>query len=122
MPLRFLLDENVPAKLRHAIDRHNLSGESKFDVLSIGDLRDLPLGSDDPTILRWAERDERILITEDKRTMSRHLARHLDAGNHTPGIFLIRPSTSVPRLVEFLMLVAHASGPEEWRDWIEYIP
>ena len=122
MPLRFLLDENIPAKLRHAINRHNLSGEHRLDVISIGDLRDLPLGSDDPTILRWAEREERILITEDKRTMFRHLAAHLKTGRHTPGIFLIRRSTSISLLIEFLTLATYDSKPDEWRDRIEYIP
>lgn len=122
MSLRLLLDENIPARLRHAIDRHNLSGEYLLDAVHVGDFEDLPLGSDDSAILRWAEREDRILVTEDKKTMPVHLAAHLEAGRHTPGIFLVRRSTSVPVTVEFLTLASYESGPEEWRDRIEYIP
>ena len=71
-------------------DRHNVSSEYPVDLVCVGDPPDLPLGSDDRTILLWSEREERIL-TEDKSTMPAHLAAHLDAG-HRSGV----SSQSVP--------------------------
>ncbi len=56
MALRFLLDEHLRGPLWHAIQRHNLSSSDSLDVVRVGDPADLPLGSDDPTILAWAER------------------------------------------------------------------
>ena len=122
MPLAFLLDENVPSRIWRAIQRHNEDTTDTLDAVCIGHVRDLPFSSDDAAILRWTERQGRILITEDKSSMSAHLATHLDEGNHCPGVFLVRPGIRVAELLEFLVLVAYASESPEWRDRITYIP
>jgi hypothetical protein len=93
-----------------------------LDLVRVGESEELPLSSDDSRILSWAERENRLLVTEDKHTMPGHLDRHLKARHHVPGVLMVRPGTSVPALVEFLVLVACASRPDEWRDRIEYIP
>ena len=122
MPLFFLLDENLPARVFRAIQRHNESEALALDAVCVGQFSDLPLSSDDGTVLRWADREGRILITEDKSTMPSHLEEHLLAGRHSPGVFLVRQGTPIPALIEFLVLAAHASEPAEWENRIEYIP
>lgn len=122
MPLAFLLDENVPGRVWRAIARHNVRSEDVLDVCRIGELADLPLGADDTTILEWAEREQRILVTEEKKTMPGHLAKHLQAGHHSPGVFLLHPGLGLPELVEFLVLAAYASEPDDWWDRIEFVP
>ena len=122
MPITFLLDENLPSRIWRAIQRHNEHNADILDVVCVGQSDDLPFSVDDPSILLWAERQGRILITEDKSTMPAHLAAHLDKGHHSPGIFMVRPATRVPDLLEFLVLLAYASQSTEWRDRIEYIP
>jgi hypothetical protein len=122
MALRFLLDEHLGGPLWHAIQRHNLRGGLLLDVLRVGDPADLPLGSDDPAILLWAERDDRILITEDVHTMPGHLAAHLQAGHHSPGVFVIALGCSLAQLVGHLELVAHAGQPADYENQITYIP
>jgi hypothetical protein len=79
MALRFLLDEHLRGPLWHAIQRHNVRGQLPLDVVRVGDPSDLPLGSGDPEILSWAERETRILVTEDRQTMASHLDDHLKA-------------------------------------------
>jgi hypothetical protein len=37
-------------------------GDLPLDVVRVGDFDDLPLASDDQSILPWAQREERILI------------------------------------------------------------
>jgi hypothetical protein len=83
--LRFLLDEHLRGVLWLAIIRHNAQGGLPIDAVRVGDPPDLPLGSSDPEILRWAEREGRILLTQDVHTMPGFLAQHLQAGNHSPG-------------------------------------
>ena len=122
MPLSFLMDENIPGRVLRAIQRHNLGGSDPLDVVRVGQRPDLPLSSDDRMILLWAERENRILVTEDKNTMPAHLARHLESGHRSPGVFLVRPGTDTLTLVEHLVLVAHASEPQEWQDRVDYIP
>jgi hypothetical protein len=98
MPLRFVLDEHLRGPLWHAILRHNRAGVSRFDATRVGDPPDLPLGSPDPAILTWAEREGWALVTLDRNTMIGHLWDHLDAGNHLPGLFLIRRSSPIKSL------------------------
>ena len=122
MPLRFLLDENQRGLLWRAIQRHNRSSNDPLDAIRVGDPPDLPLGSSDPEILLWAEREGRILVTFDKTTMASHLADHLQAGGRSPGIFMLRRASQLPQVVAHLALADTASEPSEWQDRIEFIP
>ena len=122
MSLAFLLDENLPKRVVRAIQRHNLTGELPLDAVRVGDLPELPLGADDSMVLLWAESANRILISEDKHTLPNHLDNHLASGHHSPGVFLVRPATSLSDLIEYLALVAHLTEPFEWKDRVTFIP
>jgi hypothetical protein len=122
MPLRFLLDENQRGLLWQAVTRHNGAGAYPLDVLRVGDSPDLSLGSTDPDILVWCEREQRILVTFDKTSMAGHLAAHLQAGRHSPGVFMLRPGSRLAQVLNHLVLVAYASDAWEWADRIEFVP
>src|SRR5262245_33801477 len=122
MPLTFLLDEHLRGPLWRAIQRHNASGGLPIDALRVGDPADLPLGSVDPAVLAWAERKDRILLTLDRDTMANHLSDHLQAGRHSPGVFILDGSCSLTTLVGYLELVAHAGDPADYRDQITFVP
>jgi hypothetical protein len=122
MALRFLLDEQLRGPLARAIRQHNAAGIHVIDVLSVGDPPDLPLGSSDPGILLWAEREGRIVVTWDRGTMPGHLASHLLAGHHSPGVFVLRSSVTLSAIVSYLVLAAHAGDPALFQDRIEYVP
>ena len=47
MAIRFVLDEHLRGPLWRAVQRHNARAEDPIDVVRVGDLPDLPLGSDD---------------------------------------------------------------------------
>jgi hypothetical protein len=120
--LRFVLDEHLRGRLWWAIDRHNLGGGLPIDAVRVGDPPDLPLGTPDPDILLWAERDGRIVITLDVHTMPAHLANHLATGHHSPGVFLVRQGASLAQIVSYLELAAHAGDPADYIDRVTYIP
>src|SRR5437016_5728621 len=101
MPLSYVLDEDLRGSLWRAILWHNNAGVYPVDVVRVGDPVDLPLGSDDPSILKWAEREQRIILSYDYDTMAAHLANHLAANRHSPGIFMARPRATLPQLVTF---------------------
>lgn len=122
MSIRFLLDENLRGPLWQAILRHNLSGAPAVDVVRVGDATEIPLGADDPSIIVWAERENRILVTEDSRTIPLHLQHHLTAGGHSPGVLMVRRNARIRELVETLVLIAHAGDPHDFADSIVYIP
>src|ERR1022692_1841420 len=118
MALRYLLDENARGVLWHAIVRHNANSAEPLDVVCVGDLDDLPLASSDPDILRWADREGRILVTFDYHTMPAYLIDLLRAGRHLPGMFLIRRRSRIRDVVAWLALAAQSGDDDEWRDQV----
>jgi hypothetical protein len=117
--MRFLLDEHLRGPLWRAILRHNLRTDQPLDVACVGDVSDLSFGATDATVLQWAEREHRILVTQDRRTMPQHLQRHLDSGNHSPGILMVRRDSGVRELLEYLVLTDQAA---DFADAVNYIP
>jgi hypothetical protein len=108
--------------LWNAIQQHNAGGVNLLDVVRVGDRPDLPLGIQDPDLLLWAEREGRVLVTLDKRSMARFLAAHLWAGRHVPGVFMIRRGASLSQVVFHLALAAHADDAAQIQDQVVYIP
>jgi hypothetical protein len=106
MPLRFVLDENQRGLLWRALVRHNQTSAYPVDVVRVGDAADLPLASLDPDILLWCECEERILVSFDKSTLAGHLANHLQAGHHSPGVFMVRRGCRLSEVVGHLTLVS----------------
>jgi hypothetical protein len=122
MPLAFVLDEHLRGPLWQAILRRNLHEDAPLDVVRVGDPPELPLSSDDATILRWSETEQRLLVTEDRHTMARHLQAHLKVGRESPGILIARTGTRIPDLVECLELIAEAGVRTDFANAITYIP
>lgn len=122
MGIRFLLDEHLRGPLWRAVRWHNSRGVHPLDVVRVGDPVDLRLGAEDPDILLWAEQLDRIVVTHDPDSMPAHLADHLASGHHSPGVFLCRSQSTLPQIVDFLVAVAYASEPDEWRDRLVFIP
>jgi len=116
--IRYLLDENMP----HAVRDQLLLREPEMQVLVVGDEMAPALGTPDPMILEWIERNGYILITRNRRTIPEHLREHLAAGHHVPGIFLVRRRFSLGQLIDDLLLIRRASKPGEYQDRIEYLP
>ena len=117
MPLRDLIDEHLRGVLPQVARREGFH----VDLLQVGDLPELPLGISDPELIRWAESDDRIIVSHDCTTLPDHLAAHLRAGAHSPGIFIARRPLNVA-LAEFLVLAAFASDPDEWRNRVTFVP
>lgn len=121
MPSRYLLDEHLRGALWDAIYDYNVDPKN-WPILAscVGDPPGPSLGTDDHTMLRWAESEEWILVSCDKRTLPTHFYDHLAAGGHCPGLFLLPNQFSIPEALEFLTLAAHAADSSEWRDRITY--
>ncbi len=121
MPLSYLIDENLRGTLVIALirvaNRYGLS----MDVKQVGDDQVPPLGTLDPELLIWAEANKRILISQDRRTLGGHLISHLAQGHVSDGIFITRAMPLV-EIADYLVLVAFASDPVEWRNRITYVP
>jgi hypothetical protein len=122
MPLRFVLDEHLRGPLWGAIQQHNARGSDVIDAVRVGDLPDPPLGTTDPDLLLWAEREGRVVVSRDWNTLPHHLAAHLLSGHHSPGVVILRLGHTLPQLVFTLALAAHATDPGEFRDQVRFLP
>jgi len=115
---RYLLDEDTP----HAIRDQLLRREPDMEILAVGDDTAPALGTPDPELLQWIEREGYVLVSRNRRTLPQHLREHLETGSHVPGIFLLRRRYSLGQIIEDLMLIWDAGRPEEYRDRVEYLP
>jgi hypothetical protein len=116
--IRYLLDENVDPRLRSGI----LGRDSSLTVWTIGDPGAPDRTTLDPAILCWCEDNSFILVTNNRRSMPRHLQEHLAAGRHVPGIFLLGPNMGFGDAIDELLLIWEASDAAEYRDTIIYLP
>jgi hypothetical protein len=101
MALSYLLDENQRGVLWRAAQLHNALGVDPLDITRVGDPPDLPLGSSDVAILEWAEANDRILVSRDKKTLTMHLSQHLASGRHSPGVFVLRANSTIRAVLGF---------------------
>ncbi len=118
MNVRFLLDENLPPRLKVAILRFNPA----IDVLRVGDPDTLPLGTLDPELLRYLEQSQRLLVTNNRTSMPQHLEAHWAASGHIWGLFWLRPSATISRCAEELYTIWATSEAQEWVDVVDWIP
>ncbi|MCB0194661.1 MAG: DUF5615 family PIN-like protein [Anaerolineae bacterium] len=116
--VRYLLDEHVDPLYRTEL----LKREPSMTIWRIGILGAPPKGTLDPDILRWCEENAFILVTNNRKSMPRHLQDHLDEGRHVPGIFELNPKMGVGETIEELLMIWAASQPDEYRDRIIYLP
>jgi hypothetical protein len=114
--LRLAADENVDAKIVRGLRRRN-------PWLDIVRVQEAGLeGADDPTVLDWAAREGRILVTHDIATISAPAYARVLAGLPMPGVFKIRPHLSKGQIIEELLLLVEASEEGEWEGQVFYIP
>lgn len=118
----FLLDENTHGAIPNAIRQFNRGRTTQVDVLRVGEPGAPPLGTLDDQLLKWAEDNGRILVTEDVTTMPGHLAAHLAASRHSPGVLFVRPGTSIRQLYDELVLIAEVGIPDDFADRCHFIP
>ncbi len=116
--IRYLLDENVDPLFRTEL----LKREPTLIAWKVGDPGAPPRSALDPDILRWCEENSFILVTNNRKSMPAHLRNHLAEGRHVPGIFEMNPSMGIGETMEELLLIWGASGENEYRDTIIYLP
>jgi len=115
--VRYMADEDLDAEIIQGVRLR----EPAVDILDVktAGLR----GTKDSALLGLAAQQGRILVTHDRRTMTRHFRDRLAPGesNH-PGLFVVPQRSAIGEIVESLLLVWAASQAEEWHDRIVYLP
>ena len=115
MKTRFQADADLNEEIVAGVMRREPAID--FQTAEEANLRGLP----DPEVLALAAQENRILVTQDRRTMPRHFAEFI-LGNTSPGVILIGQNVSVRVAIEELLLVWAASESDEWVNLIIELP
>ena len=75
----------------------------------------------DQDILEWAAHEERIVLTHDKRTMTRDANARLLAGLPMPGVVVVHWNMSIGQAIEGLLEMIGASLEGEWENQVRYV-
>lgn len=118
MKVRYLIDEDLSPDYVRELRRYH----SDLDVLRVGMPSAPPFSTLDPDILLYCEREQRVLVTENRSTMPGHERDHFAAGGHHWGLFKLRQGCGIGMYLAELQLVWEASEAEEWRDLSRWIP
>ena len=79
-------------------------------------------GIDDPSLLEWAAREGRILLTHDMTTMTHHAYERVRNGLPMLGVFEVGRRISVGDAIEDLILLVDCSLEGEWEGQVRYLP
>ena len=118
MKIRFLLDENLSKQIKFAVLRKN----SLINILCVGAQNAPSFGTLDPEILLYVEQSQRLLITDNRKSMPRHLEDHWSTKRIIWGLLWVRPKTSIGELAETIYLLWEASEAQEWINVVDWIP
>jgi len=113
--VRFLADANLDQDIVAGILRR----ESKVDFELPQNL--IPERMKDPEVLALAASLGRILVTHDVRTMPAHFGNFV-ATSESPGLILIPATMGLAQAIEDILLIWHASEPEEWTNRFRRLP
>lgn len=115
MPIRFLADADLNEDIVTGLVRRE--PRIDFQTARAANLRSLS----DPEVLAMAARENRILVTHDRRTMPRHFADFIQY-QYSPGVFVIAQSVRVGIAIEALLCVWTVSDSEDWVNLIVSLP
>ncbi len=111
-----LADENF----NNDIIRGLLRRKPDTDIVRVQDVG--LSGADDPTVLKWAARHNRILLTHDVATITYYAYHRIQAGKKMPGVFEISRSVPIGVAIEDILCLLECSLENEWEGQILYLP
>ena len=114
--IRFQADADLDHDIVVAVQRR----EPAVDFASAADSG--LIGLPDPDVLEIAARQDRILVTHDRRTMPGHFRDRLNEGESSPGVFIVSQCAPIGPDVEAIVMVWAVSDAAEWRDQVFHLP
>jgi hypothetical protein len=114
--LRLAADENF----NHAVLRGLRRRNPQVDAVRVQDAG--LSGSDDPTVLEWAAREGRVLVTHDSGTVTRYAYDRVRAGRRMTGVIVVSLSATIGEVIEDFLLLIECTSEADWSDQVLYLP
>jgi hypothetical protein len=114
--VKFAVDENFNLHIVKGVLRRR----PDIDIMRVQDAGFE--GANDPTVLEWAAREERVLLTHDVNTITAFAYERTAQGLPMPGVFEVSLKVPVSVAIEEILLLAECSVEGEWEGKINYLP
>lgn len=114
--MRLLADENFHGDVLRGLQRV----EPKLDILRVQDTHLYKAA--DPVVLEWAAKEDRILLTHDVQTMTKHAYDRIRAGLPMSGVIEVRDDLPIGQAIEEILIALLTTQPGELANKITYIP
>jgi hypothetical protein len=114
--IRFLLDENFNGKIVRGLRAR----KPNVDMIRVQDTE--ISGADDPTVLEWAAKEGRILLTHDLDTMTKYANDRIEQGLPLAGVIFVRDTLPIAKVIDDLLTVLGASEAGEWENRTDFLP
>lgn len=114
--LRLATDADVHGDLIRGVRRQS----PEVDLVRVVDA--LPLGTHDRAVLEWAASEQRILITNDRKTMIGFVRDRLEAGLPMPGVIMASRNQSIGSAIEDILVIVHVLTEDDVRDQVFFLP
>ncbi len=114
--LRLLADEN----LNHDLIRGVLRRMPSLDLVRVQDvgLRE----ADDPSVLEWAAKERRIILTHDVNTMPAFAFDRIRRNQSMPGMLVISRQAALAGVIDDIVLMVECSDGNEYDGQVVYLP
>ena len=113
---RLLADEN----LNHDLVRGVLRRMPSLDLVRVQDvgLREV----DDPSVLEWAARERRIILTHDVNTMPSFAFDRVRRNQAMPGMLVVSQQAALTGAIDDILLMVECSESGEFESRVVYLP
>lgn len=113
--IRFLTDEDFNRRILRGLKR-------RLPALDIVRVQDVGLMTQpDMEVLEWAANENRIILTHDVTTMSKHAFDRVEQELKMPGVIEVSQNIPIGDAIEALVLLAECSLDNEWQNQVIYL-
>ena len=113
--LRLAADENF----NHKIVRGVRLRKADIDLIIV---RDVLPSADDPRILEWAARENRVILTHDANTMTKYAYERVRSNLPMPGLFVVPLDAPIGQIIDDLVMIGAYATSEDYSGRVEYFP
>jgi len=114
--IRFLADENFNNHIIRGLRLRN----NQIDIVRIQDIG--LSGADDPTILDYALKADRVLLTQDLETIPKFAYERVEAGLNIPAIILAKKDLLIAQVIDEILMIFDCCNEFELKGKIFYLP
>jgi predicted nuclease of predicted toxin-antitoxin system len=113
--LAFLADENFNADIVQGLRRR----APAMELLTVYESGNA--GIDDPSLLEWAARNQRVLLSHDGATLPDFAYDRVHRGLPMCGVLVVQTSVPVGVAIDILLIYWEYGTPGQWDDLVEYV-